>query len=406
MVPLRHWFISASVLFSLFVACAHATDWPCWRGPNHDGISQEKGWSTSWPSDGPKQLWKASVGIGFSSASVANGRLFTLGNRDETDTVYCFDAESGKELWKHSYSCSLDPIYYEGGPGSTPTVDGNNVYTLSKRGHLFCFDAAKGKILWQHNLIEELPVAKPRWGFAGSPLVEGSRVVLNMGGAGAAVDKTTGKIIWRSDTNIAGYATPVPFTANGERCAALFSGKALVGVRVRDGKELWQFPWVERWNLSAADPLLIDDKLFISTMGQGCALLKLTSDTPKALWENKVMANHFNCGVHLNGFIYGINGNTDQPEKDLRCIEAATGQVKWKHTGVGLGSLMIADGKLIVLSDRGELLVAPASPDGFKPIARAQALGGKCWTTPVLANGRIYCRNTRGDLVCLDVRNP
>src|SRR5439155_24097488 len=125
-------------------------------------------------------------------------------------------------------------------------VDGNNVFTLSKRGHLFCFEATKGKILWQHNLMEELPVAKPRWGFAGSPLIDGNLVVLNVGGAGAAVYKITGKIIWRSDTNIAGYATPVPSTVDGERCTGLFSGKALVGVRVRDGQDFWQFPWVER----------------------------------------------------------------------------------------------------------------------------------------------------------------
>src|SRR5439155_25023421 len=107
-------------------------------------------------------------------------------------------------------------------------VDGNNVFTLSKRGHLFCFEATKGKILWQHNLMEELPVAKPRWGFAGSPLIDGNLVVLNVGGAGAAVDKITGKIIWRSDTNIAGYATHDQFTGSDERCAALLSGKALV----------------------------------------------------------------------------------------------------------------------------------------------------------------------------------
>src|SRR5437588_2114457 len=405
MIPLRKCLSVSIVVLSLsVVSSAIPNDWPCWRGPNHDGISDEKGWSTSWPSDGPRRLWKASVGTGFSCVSVANGRLFTLGNKDETDTVYCFDAQSGKELWKYSYPCALDPIYYEGGPGSTPTVDGRKVYTFSKRGHLFCFNAADGKVLWRHNLMEELPAAKPRWGFAGSALIDGSLLLLNVGGAGAGFDKSTGKVAWKSDTNVAGYATPVPFTANGERCAALFSGKALAGVRARDGKELWQYPWVERWNLNAADPLLIGNNFFISSFGQGCALLKLNPEGPKPAWENKVMSHHFNCGVHLGGFIYGVNGNTDQPEKDLRCIEVATGEVKWKQSGIGLGSLMAADGKLIVLTDRGELLVAPATPDGFKPIARAQVLGGKCWTTPVLANGRIYCRNAEGTLVCLDVR--
>ena len=383
---------------------ALSEDWPCWRGRELNGISHEKNWSTAWPKEGPKQLWKASVGIGFSSVAVSQKRLFTLGNRNETDTVYAFDAESGKELWKHSYSCALDPIYYEGGPGSTPTVDGDKVYTLSKRGHVFCFDAATGKIAWQKNLMEELHAGKPRWGFAGSPLVIEDRVILNVGGAGTALDKKTGRVIWSSDTNATGYATPIPFMSANERCVAIFSGKSLVSVRVKDGKEQWRFPWEERWDLNAADPLLIGDKLFVSTFGRGCAMLRLTPSGPSVLWENKSLAHHFNCGVHLDGFIYGVHGNTDEPDKDLRCIDVSTGEVKWKQTGFGLGSLMAAGGELIVLSDKGELAVAPASRTGFKPIARAQVLGGKCWTTPVLANGRIYCRNAAGALVCLDVR--
>jgi len=391
--------------FNFTAQLLRADDWPHWRGTEFNGISKETGWSTSWPAEGPKQLWKASVGTGFSSFAVAQGRVFTLGNKNETDTVYCFDAETGKPVWKHSYACPLDAIYYEGGPGSTPTVDGDRVYTLSKRGHLFCFQAATGKILWQHNLIEETGEQKPRWGFAGSPLVDGNRVLLNVGGAGTALDKISGKLLWRSATNAPGYSTPLPFTASGERGIILFSGKALVAVRENDGKELWEFPWSERWDLNAADPLLIgNNKLFPSSFGHGSALLQMGSGTPTVLWESKAMAHHFNCGVYLDGFIYGIHGNTDQPERGLRCIDAKSGEVRWTEAGVGLGSVTAADGKLIVMSDRGELMVAPVTPSAFKPIARAQVLGGKCWTVPVLANGRIYCRNAEGSVVCLDVR--
>jgi outer membrane protein assembly factor BamB len=396
----------ALVLGALMAFCssASAIDWHRWRGPDLNGISKETGWSTTWPKDGPKQLWKASVGIGFSSVSVSQGRLFTLGNRDGTDTVFCFDAENGKELWKHSYECPLDAKYYEGGPGSTPTVDGDNVFTLSKRGHLFCFEAASGKVVWQKDLLAELGVKKPEWGFAGSPLVEGDLLILNLAEAGTAVDKRTGQVVWTSGKDMAGYATPVPLTSGAERAVALFSSKALVGVRVKDGKELWRYAWVERWSINNADPILMGNQIFISTFGRGCALLKLGAGTPTVVWENKNMGNHFNSCVLLDSYLYGIDGNTDRNERDLRCLDATTGEVKWKYNGLGLGSLIAANGKLIVLSEKGELVIAEASPKAFQPIARAQVLGGKCWTAPVLSNGRIYGRNAQGTLVCLDVK--
>jgi len=397
--------------FCLALACSLwprfnpvADDWPRWRGPDLNGISKEKGWSTNWPSEGPKQLWKVSVGIGFSSVAVAQGRVFTLGNKDDADTVYCFDAATGRALWTHSYPCPLDAKYYEGGPGSTPTVQGNNVFTLSKRGHVICFDAAGGEVAWQKNLMEELRVTKPQWGFAGSPLVEGNLLILNVGGAGTALDKATGKVVWTSDTNAAGYATPVPFMTGSERCTAIFSGKALVGVRTNDGKELWRYPWITRWDITSADPILNGNTLFVSTFDRGCGLLRVGAGVPTEVWANKNMGNHFNSCVLLNGCFFGIDGNTDQAAKDFRCLDARTGAVKWKYPGLGLGSVMAADGKLIIMGERGELIVAEASADAFKPVARAQVLGGKCWTVPVLANGRIYCRNAQGDLVCLDVR--
>ena len=393
-------------LFHVSTLPAAGDDWQRWRGPALNGISQETGWTTVWPQEGPKQLWKAAVGIGFSSVSVSQGRVYTLGNDKETDTVFCLEAETGAVAWKYSYDCPLDATYYEGGPGSTPTVDGPAVYTLSKRGHLFCFAAATGKVIWQKNLTNELGAVKPRWGFAGSPLVQENLLLLNVGSAGTAIDKASGNVVWTSGKEPAGYATPVPFLAGQQKAVMIFAAKALVAVAVKTGQELWRHPWVTRWDINIADPIVAGDKVFISSFDRSGTLLQFGAGQPVLLWENKEMGNHFASCVLFKGCLYGIDGNTDRPGVALRCLDFQTGQTKWSHAGLGLGGLLVADGKLIVLSDKGELVVADASPAAFKPAARAQVLGGKCWITPVLAHGRVYCRNAQGTLVCLDVKTP
>jgi outer membrane protein assembly factor BamB len=387
------------------VGWAEEVDWYRWRGPDLNGVSRETGWLGAWSKEGPPQLWKAAVGIGFSSVSVSQGRVYTIGHAGGQDTVFCFDATAGKLLWKHAYVCALDDKYYEGGPGSTPTVDGDRVYSLSKRGQLFCFDSASGRVLWQKNVMEELGVLKPEWGFAASPLVDANRLILNLGTAGTAIDKMTGKIMWTSGREAAGYATAVPWTGDGQRRALIFAGKALVAVKLQDGGEVWRLPWVTRWNINAADPILVGNQVFVSTFDQGGALLQMRAGPPAEVWRSKSMRNHFNGCVATKGYLYGVDGDTDRSTPpELRCLSLKDGQVQWSHKGLGLGSLMVADDKLIILSDKGELVIAEASPSAFKPLARAQVLGGKCWTVPVLSHGKIYCRNARGDLVCVDAR--
>lgn len=387
------------------VSPARASDWPHWRGPALSGISSETGWSTVWPQEGPRQLWKTGVGIGFSSMAVADGRVFTMGNTNNEDTVFCFDAEKGAVLWKHTYPCGLRPQYNEGGPGATPTVDGSRVFTLSKEGHLFCFDAATGRVVWQRHVVQKDGVTMPRWGFAGSPLVHGDRLLLNVGSAGMAVRKDTGAVVWLSGTAAAGYATPVPLKLEGQDVVLIFAAKALVCAAVQDGRELWRYPWTTKWDLNIADPIVQGDRAFISSFDQGGAVLKFDVRGAAEVWRNQNLANHFNSCVLLDGFLYGVHGNTDRPPGEFHCVDFATGELKWTDRASGFGSVLSADGKLIVLSDKGELMVAPARPTGFQPVARAQVLGGKCWTTPVLANGRLFCRNVQGVLVALDLRD-
>lgn len=387
-----------------FASILHANDWPHWRGPNFNGISSETGWTTKWPAEGPKQLWKASVGTGFSSMSVVGNHVYTMGNSADQDTVFCFDAASGKVVWKHSYACALDPKYYEGGPSVTPTVAGNRVFTLSRKGDVFCLDANSGKVVWNKNVAKEVGAEIPTWGLAGSPYVEKDRVYLNVGAAGTCLDAKTGNVIWKSGTEAAGYSTPEPATFDGKDCLIIMAKKTVVAVDKKDGHALWTYPWETQYDVNATQPIVDGNKVFISSgYGHGCALLDVKDNKPTKVWENKNLRNHINSSVLQEQFLYGFDGDANHGSGFV-CLAMGSGDVKWKNEQYKTGSLMVANHKLIILSDKGELIIAEVSPDGFKALAQAQVLGGRCWTQPVLANGRIYCRNAKGDLVCLDVK--
>jgi outer membrane protein assembly factor BamB len=397
--------LSALAALVALAVPAAAADWPCWRGPNHNGISGETHWRDTWPAAGPPIAWRANVGTGFATVAVSGGKLFTLGNADDKDTVFCFDAITGKEVWKHSYDAPLDPKAFEGGPTATPAVDGDRVYTISRLGDLFCFDAATGKIVWSKNIATDTDQRIPSWGLSGSPRVHEKLLLLNLGDAGLALDKLTGKVVWNSERKDAGYSTPLPFRRGGEWFAVFSNDEAYVAVNVLNGKELWRINWPTQYGVNAADPIIADEQVLISSgYNKGSALFPTTVSQPKALWMEKVLRTQINSGVLLDGFVYGIDGDSGARAK-LTCVELKTGKVKWSEPTVGYGSLTAANGRLIVLSDEGELMIAPVSPEKFVPSAKAKVLDGKCWTVPVLANGHVYCRNAAGDIVCVDLRS-
>jgi len=372
----------------------YASDWPNWRGPDYNGISKETGWTASKINSNTKPLWKASVGTGFSSIAVSNGRAYTMGNTNNQDTVYCLDAEKGDVIWKHSYRAPLDSGNYEGGPSATPTVADGKVYTISKKGKVFCLDAATGDVIWQ----KELDVKIPKWGLAGSALVMDNMVIFNAGTRGMALNKDDGSVIWDNGKKAAGYATGVPFTSDGKKCVAMFGANEASGLIAATGKEIWSFKWKTNYDVNAADPIISGDKVFVSSgYNTGCGVFEINNGKAKQVWRNKNIRNHFNSCVLQGGYVYGFD------EKTLKCLDFNTGQEKWSKSGLGKGSLMAADGKLIILSEKGKLVIAEVSPSAFKEISSAQILSGKCWTMPVLANGRIYARNAVGDLVCVDV---
>lgn len=404
--------LSAFLLTAVAAVCQVATtlsaqvtvvDWPGWRGPIRAGISPEIGWNSTWPAGGPRILWKAAVGTGFSSLAVVGGRAYTLGNASGADTVYCLDAENGNIVWKHSYPCSRRPLSYEGGPSATPAVDAGQVFTLSKFGHCFCLDAASGEVLWSKKFEPpslKLGVDYPVfWGFAGSPLVLGEKLILAVGTACTALNKADGRLLWSSPPGRPGYSSPVPFQIGNRLCVAQLSGHEAVAVDVDTGQILWKIPWKTTWDQNAPDVIVAEGKLFVTTgHGVGCALFDFSTGVPRELWRNKNMRCDLSSCVLWNGCLYGFDQNR------LTCLDWRTGQVRWSVRGLGRGTLIASDGRLIALGDDGKLVIAEASSEGFRPLAETKILSGRCWTAPVLSAGRIYARNAAGDVVCVDVR--
>lgn len=396
------------VVFALVATAetARADDWPQWRGPARTGVSQEKGWLDQWPDQGPSIAWKANVGLGFSSFVVAGGKAITAGHAEEKDTVFCFDAVTGKTTWKHSYPSELGDKYFDGGTTGSPTIDGDRVYWLSRWGDLFCLNFADGKVIWQRQLQKEADAQVPTWGFAGAATVYNNLLLLNIGEAGMAVDKKTGKTIWESAKKDAGYSTPLPIKRAGHDEVLLGNGQGYLAVDPASGKEFWRIRWLTQYGVNAADPIPVGDFVFISTgYGKGAAFIKPPAGEgePEVVWKSKALRTQLSPGVLVDKYIYGVDGDTTE-KATLKCIEAQTGAEKWAHRGFGSGGLIVADGKLIALTGYGELMVAPATPDGFKPASQAQVLGGQTWTAPVLANGFVYCRNSKGDIVAVDLR--
>lgn len=377
-----------------------AEPWAQWRGANRDGASQEKGLRTSWPDNAaPAPRWSADVGVGYSSMAVADGRLYTLGWRDGNETVHCLDAATGKPVWTHSYPVGKWDRMHEGGSSSTPAVDSGKVYTLSREGHFHCLDAKTGKVVWSHPLANKVGTRPPQWGFSGSPLVVGDTVYIDIAKI-VALDKNTGEIKWQTKDFGGGYSSPVRFTQGGKDFLATFPGAGLVILNPADGAVVATHNWKTNYDVNAATPLVIGNQIFISSgYGVGAALLNFDGQTLSPVWTIKDMRNHMASSVAHDGYLYGFD------EGLLRCLDLKTGESKWSERGLGKGSLILADGHLFILSERGELIVAPAKPDGFAPTGRANVFpnSGSNWCAPILANKTLYLRNQRGPVQAFDL---
>jgi outer membrane protein assembly factor BamB len=388
-----------------FAALAGDTDWPQYRGPNRDGVSSETGLLDQWSAGGPKELWRTSLGRGFSGISVSGGRIYTMFAEGSDEFVVCLDAATGQEIWRKGTGSNFKDRFGDG-PRSTPTVDGELVFALGAKGKLHALGATDGQPIWSRDLPGEFGAEIPRWGYSSAPLVDGKLLLVDVGGQGGssivAFDKKTGKEVWRSQSDKAGYSAPVVMTVSGRRQVVFFTGTTLVSLAPEDGTLLWRQAWKTSYDVNAATPIFIPpDKLFVSSgYDVGAAVYRVKMDGQQAevqeVWRTREMKNKFSSSVLHEGHLYGFD------EKTFKCIDAASGETKWKFRGLGHGSLIFADGHLVVLGDEGTLVLVEATAAAYREQGRAQIFDGKTWTVPTLSGGKLYLRDEK-QLVSLDV---
>jgi outer membrane protein assembly factor BamB len=407
----------------LVTLSARAADWPQFRGRDRSGVSRETGLLASWPKAGPKLVWKCDVaGQGYAGLAVVGGRVYTMGARGADEYALCLD-EKGKEAW----ATKIGPVWdfrinrWSRGPNATPTVDGNRVYCLGSQGVLVCVEKATGKQLWRKDLPKELagevePGAggppKMGWGYCWSPLVDGDKLICVPGGPQglfAALDKKSGKVLWRSKevTDQATYSSPIATEAGGVRQYVVLTPFGPVGVSARDGKLLWRNKRAEAYpDVVCPTPICTGDLVYVSVgYGAGCELLKLVAAGGKlkaeVLYAEREIGNKQGGVVLVGKHVYGFD-----EDRVWMCQELATGKIAWEtergRKFLQAGSVLAADGKLYVLEERtGVVGLLVASPKGYKELGRfklpsqskLRKEGGRIWTHPSLADGKLYLRD-------------
>ncbi len=377
---------------------ASAADWPNFRGPNHDGISGESGLNTDWK-EKPKVLWEHEIGAAYSSFASVGDRVYTCGTADKKQVLFCLNAATGNVEWSHPFEKEYRDSMGDG-TRSTPTVDDGRVYIVGGHGTVVCCDAKSGSEIWKQRFKHT-----PQWGYSGSVLIEGDLAIFSAGGsdgATRAVDKKSGKKVWTCDDDEPGYATPLPFEMGGRKFICVFTANRATIIDLVARKPVGTIPWETDWKVNAAAPIYHDGYLFLNSgYHTGCGLFKLTAKNGKIdaqeVWKSKVFLNKFQSAILTGGNLYASD------EKAFKCVDWMTGKEKWKQNRTANGTLVLADGRLFLLTEGGELRVGKPDPTGFKPTVTAKILDGKCWTVPVIANGRLYARNME-KAVCIDLR--
>ena len=402
------WAVAATLAAT--VATQAANDWPQYLGPSRNGIYSGPALADTWGANGPKVVWRKQVGQGFAGPAVVGNRVILFHRVGNEEVLESLDAATGNSTWRYAYPTRYrDDFGFDEGPRAVPVVADGVIYTFGAEGQLHAVDLAKGTRLWSEDTMKRFGVPKGYFGAAGSPLVEGGRVVANVGGDKAGIvafEAKTGKVLWTATDDDASYSSGVAATIGGRRLGVFLTRDSLVGLDPASGMVQFQRRWRARIaaSVNAATPIVVGDQIFVSAQyGPGAGVLRVNGSQLTDVWtSDEVLSNHYATSVFYNGYLYGFHGRQEFGPS-FRAVEFQTGTVKWSQEQFRAGSVLLAGDRLVITREGGELILASASPQAFKPIARAQILQGVVRPYPALADGLLYIRN-ENTLVCLDLR--
>lgn len=405
---MRHLVLAAAAaLFAAALAPA-AAEWPQFRGPNRDGVYPGRESVPNFPEGGPPVVWERPLGAGFSAPAAARGRLIVFHRLGGKEIVESVDAQSGATVWKSEAATSYkDDFGFDAGPRATPLVVGGQIYTFSAQGVLRCLEFATGRTVWELDTHREFGVRKGFFGAASTPLVVGSRLFVNVGGpdgAGViAVDKDTGRLLWKATDHEAGYSSPVAADFGGGMLAVFFTREGLAALEPSSGKVRLERRWRSRSRASvnAATPIVSGNTIFLSaSYGTGAIALRVRGDDLEELWSGEgAIDNHYSTCVLADGILYGFHGRQEYGQS-FRAVQLTSGKVLWSEERYGAGSVTRVGDRLLLLRESGELAMIAASPEKFQLLSSAQILPAETRAYPALADGLFFARD-KNTLICL-----
>jgi outer membrane protein assembly factor BamB len=400
---------SAAPIASNAPVAPNAGYWPDFRGPNRDGRYTGSPIRIDWPREGLPQLWKQPVGGGYASFVVAGGRAFTIEQRRAQEVVAAYDVETGREVWTNGWNANFQESMGGDGPRATPTYHEGRVYAQGAEGELRVLDARTGSVVWRRNILSDNGASNLPWGMAASPLIVDEKVIVLPGGprgrSVVAYHKLTGEPVWKALDDQQAYTSPILITIDGVRQIVVVAARRAMGLVPETGRLLWDYPWSNGYEINVAQPIIFADRgrnlVFLSaSYGRGAAVFELIRAADKfqarTVWENQRMKNKFTSSLLHNGYIYGLD------ESILACIEAATGEQKWKGGRYGYGQIILAGDHIVVLTEDGDVVLVRATPERHQELASFSAIEGKTWNHPVITNGRLLVRNIQ-EMAAFDI---